>query len=785
MFLKSSPKLIIYLLTVLLLGCSQPKAVPVEPGSLEKLTVQYQDLIQEHEQLLENNPADLALRLKLARFYYDFKDYRKVSQLLTGQESPEAKILLAKAFSRLKDYDYAIAVFEQLKPFPEDPESLYLYAEVLEKKNLFPKALETYAQVKGALSAQARERIIAIRAEEVGDQVPQEISQLLQDSEDFLSQSQDDAAAYLLVDEQSEIFPDNTSVSIVHVIEKVLKERGKELAEVDIGYDSTYQRVELEFARTITKEGKVRYTAGENIRDVSRYLNFPLYSNSRAFIISMPSVDVGALIEYKVKIYSSKLVNDEDFSFIYRLREEYPVCKARFKLAIPKKSEIFFKFLNREYAEGVKLQPSVSETGDKKTYTWEFQQIKPIIPEYAMPPQSYLNPAVLISSFSSWDEIYGWWQPLYQDKLALSQEMKEFLNQRIKGVTSDIEKAKKIYEFVAKNIRYVAIEYGQGGHEPHRVEEVFINRYGDCKDQAILLVSLLRQAGLKAYPVLIPTDRIYPIDKDFPSINFNHAICAVQINEDLIFMDPTAETTPFGEIPLGDQNRPVMVFFDDHWQIVLTDTSKDSRVSYQMEISIDQEENANIRRQVRSFGFFASSYRGYLKYTHPELIEEDIRQKMKEISSLSSLIDYNIENADDFDLNPVLTYNFRVEKFFNPAGNLRIVPALDQIQLDRKLISKDTRQFPIDFSGLYSKDAKIKINLPKNLKVKYLPKPFSLENPWFKLEVSYRNLNQAVDFYQNLNVRKRFVEVKDYDKFVGYLEEAIYLLREEVILEAR
>ena len=136
----------------------------------------------------------------------------------------------------------------------------------------------------------------------------------------------------------------------MHVIEKVLKERGKELAEVDIDYDSTDQRVELEFARTITKDGKVISAGGESIRDVSRYLNFPLYSNSRAFIISMPSVDVGSFIEYIIKIYSSKLINEDGFSFLYRLREGYPIFKANFRLILPEERTAYFKFFNQEYA---------------------------------------------------------------------------------------------------------------------------------------------------------------------------------------------------------------------------------------------------------------------------------------------------------------------------------------------------------------------------------------------------------------------------------------------------
>ncbi|MCF7908359.1 MAG: DUF3857 domain-containing protein [Candidatus Omnitrophica bacterium] len=776
-------RFILFVAIAALLGCApQPMDKPINSDDFGDFSERYEDLISKHQELLKSDPQNNSLRLELGQFYYGFKDYQRTIDLFKGFDLIQARVILAKAYTRLKEYALAIEIFEQLKPLPKDPEYLYLYGTVLEEKNLFPKALKIYAKVTPPFESRAKERIKAIGAK-VEEGIPLEIKEITKSAESFLTEINDDAAVYLLVDEATEITPKNTSVSTVHVIEQVLKERGKKLAEVDIGYDSTYQRIELEFARTITKEGQVRYVGEENIRDVSRYLNFPLYSNSRARIISMPSVDVGSFIEYKFKIYSSKLVNEDKFTFIYRLREQYPVFKAYFNLVTPRESPVNFKFFNQNYAEGIDLKPSLSESDDSKVYRWEFNRIKPIIPEYSMPSYAYVNPAILISSFSSWDEIYEWWESLYQDKIQVTESMREFLSKIIETATDDFGKAREIHEFVAKNIRYVAIEYGEGGHEPHSAQEVFVNRYGDCKDQAVLLVSLLREAGLKAYPVLIPTDSVYPIEESFPSINFNHAIAAVEIDDKLIFMDPTSETTPFMDIPLSDQNRSVMVFFDQGWKIVTTDTLKKNRVKYDMKITVDADENAKVIRRVISSGFFAASYRWYLKYTHPALIEEDLRKKMREISSLSTFVDYSIKNVDDFSKNPMLTYNFEAKKVLNPAGDLRILPVLDQLQLDHKLISKDQRKYPIDFEGLHGRDSKIRIILPENLKVKYLPETFILENPWFDLQVSYKKLDQGIDFHQNFKMKKRFVEAEEYSRFEKFLEDAIYRLREEIILE--
>ena len=778
---KLSLKLIAGLVVLFSFGVTEASGSNPSAESLSSFTARYHDLTLRLEEAVAADPDNLDLRIKLSGFYCDFRDYEKAIAILKNIDSREAKVVLAKAYAKLKEHDYAIEIFEQLKPLPEDPEYLYLYGTVLEEKNLFPKAIKIYARVGPPFELKAKERVKSIRFK-VEKEIPEAIAKISRKAKSFLKSIKDDAAVYLLVDEDMEVRTDNTSLSTVHIIEKVLKERGKELAEVEIGYDSTYQRIELEF-RTITKDGKVIYAGKENIRDIGRYLNYPLYSNSRAFIVSMPSVDVGSFIEYKIKIYSSKLINEDDFTFIYRLREKYPIFRAAFRLIVPKKRKVNFKFFNPDYAKGIKLKPSAKIKGDKRIYSWSFKKIDPIVPEYAMPPVSFVNPAVLVSSFSTWEEIYKWWHSLYRDKIEATAEIKSFTQKLIAGKSSERDKAKAIHEFVAKNIRYVAIEYGDSGYEPHRAEEVFINRYGDCKDQAILLVSMLRAAGLKAYPVLIPTRKAYPIAEDFPSSNFNHAICAVELGKELIFMDPTAEATPFAQIPLSDQKRKVLVFFDETYKILTVPQIKENTVRYVMDIDINRDENATVTRKVYTQGFFASSYRWYLKYTHPAIIEEDIRKKMVALSSLSRLLDYVIKDVDDFDSPPSLVYKFKADKFLNPAGELRIIPALDEVSLNHEIISKEKRDFPVDFEGFYTKQAVIKINLPGNLKVKYLPDDLGLENPWFKLSASNQKLPGAIDFRQELTVKKKLVAQKNYPEFKRYFEDALYRLKEQIILK--
>ncbi|UCG35478.1 MAG: DUF3857 domain-containing protein [Candidatus Omnitrophota bacterium] len=758
-------------LCVLISGCGT---------TLDNISSLYDDTVGRYERLLQKQPENEALRLKLARFYYQFKDYERTKELLQGLEDKPAKILLAKTLTQLKEHTQALELFDRIGEV-RDREYIFLYAQALEEKNLFPRAIKMYEKIKPPFKEKAQERINQIKIT-IDEKMPFEVSELLKEQEEFLSRIEDEEAVILLVDEEAEIKEDNTALSSVHVIEKVLKEKGRSLAEVVIGYDSTDERVELEYARTITPEGKVVYVGKENIRDVSKYLNYPLYSNARAFIISMPAVEIGAIVEYKVKIYSSKLINEDDFTYIYRLRERYPVGQARFKLTVPPTRTPNLKLFHKEEAGIHPLLPQQEPLKDKKAYIWEFKEIEPIIPEDKMPPLPRVNPAVIISSFESWKEVYSWWHDLFKDKTALSNEIKKFVDELIEGIDDDLEKARKIYEFCTKEVRYVAVEYGESGYEPHSAQDIFWNRYGDCKDMATLLVGMLRYAGLDAYPVLIPTRGVYPIAFDFASVNFNHAIAALFYKGEFIFMDATSSTTSFGDLPLSDQDRDVLVFLKDGYKLTKIPLLRENEVLYRTDIEIDRNEDAHIEREVTTTGYFAATQRYYFRHTHPDEIEENIQSRMAEISPFSELIDYAIENADEFDKLPVLRYTFKAKKFLSPAHNLRIVPSLEDITIDTAYAGKKERNFAIDFSGISRRISRIKIKLPPNLKLQYAPSSRRIRTKWFDFKLNFSRKRNIIDFEHEFKIKERFVPKSEYARFKKKLEEVLFYLKEKIIL---
>lgn len=727
-----------------------------------------------------------ATKLKLGNLYFDLGMFDKTIDALSGIDNAAAEKATAFSLFKLNRFTEALSIFNKLGKI-DDPEYLYYYGLTCEKSNLYDEAEKIYQKISPTSKeyrAKADERLAAL-SHLVGKEVGTDILSLLMNSpaqEDY----PDAGALILSVKEELEILPDNTSISSAHIMVKILNDRGKEnFSEVVLGYDSTYEKIELEFARTIKPDGTAVSVGDKNIRDVSMYLNFPLYSNARAKIISMPEVTPGALIEYKARTYNSKLMADKHFSLPYFLQESEPVLYSAFKLIVPKGRKVNTKILNSEYNKiGASLTPKITEEKDKDTYFLELKNIPQIIPEPNMPPRSEIDTILLISSFSSWEEMFNWWDKLYKDKITADENIKKKVQELTKGLTSDKDKAQAIYHFCAQEIRYVAVEYGDAGYEPHRASEIFLNKYGDCKDQAILLITMLKEAGLAAYPVLIGTEGTIALQEEFPMSVFNHAICAVELGGDYIFLDPTAETVSFGDLPSGDQARKVLVFLENTFKIMTTPDFgiKRNSIETKTQIKINKDESIEAARSVFAYGIFEQAQRYWLIYTPPSLIEEGIKNKVQEFSPNGRLLDYRIENARDLNKKVIFNYKFSGDDFLIKAGKARILSELSG-GVDVSSVVKDERNYPLYFGSLSQTETDLKISIPRTLRFKYLPDSVDIDNEWLNFSSKYVLEGGTLEYKSRQAFKKKYIPVLEYKQFKIFLEGLARSLNQAIVLE--
>lgn len=168
-----------------------------------------------------------------------------------------------------------------------------------------------------------------------------------------------------------------------------------------------------------------------------------------------------------------------------------------------------------------------------------------------MPPWGEVLRYVHASTFKDWASMGRWYWALVRDQLDLDDETRALARKIGAGKTTDLEKVKAVYAWVTENTRYVALEFGIYGFKPRRCVQTVARGWGDCKDKATAIVTLLEELGVPATLVIVRTRQRGGWRSSVASLApFDHAIAYVPSLE--LYLDGTAEHTGVTELPKMD-----------------------------------------------------------------------------------------------------------------------------------------------------------------------------------------------------------------------------------------
>ena len=202
---------------------------------------------------------------------------------------------------------------------------------------------------------------------------------------------------------------------------------------------------------------------------------------------------------------------------------------------------------------------------------------------------------------SDWKDFGDWFFRLNDTQDEMTDEMISQLKSII-NVDDDVnEKARKIYDYVAENMRYVSIQLGIGGFQPFPAEEVHELKYGDCKGLSNYTKTLMNHFGIKAIYTVVESDRNhnYNFDSTMPDLaQGNHVILCLPELADTTFVECTSKDLPFGYISSSNNNRNVLLVSEQGGKIVKTTRYKDERnvIDNKLDIVFDEMFNAEVNR---------------------------------------------------------------------------------------------------------------------------------------------------------------------------------------------
>src|SRR5271165_1140119 len=364
---------------------------------------------------------------------------------------------------------------------------------------------------------------------------------------------------------------------------KILRPEGRERGTVRVHFDPTRKIANLH-GWCIPGQGKDYEVKDKDTFEVSANQGFELYSDEKFRVLQIPAPEPGNIVGYEYEVEERPFFLQDTWYF----QQADPVRESRFSLQLP--AGWAFKASWFAHAD---VKPN--ETNGN-VLQWVVSDVSGMRPEPDMPPWQGLAGQMIVSyfpaggasrknEFVNWDGMAGWYRDLISGRMDASEPIKQQISSLTAGQTAVLPKMQAIAGFMQREIRYVAIQLGIGGWQPHSAPDVFSHRYGDCKDKATLMRTMLREIGVESYHVVIYTERGAVTQSTPPHHGFNHAILAIKLPDGvndlsltaviqhpklgrILFFDPTDEITPFGQIRGPLQSNYALLVTPDGGELV-------------------------------------------------------------------------------------------------------------------------------------------------------------------------------------------------------------------------
>ncbi|RWW98856.1 transglutaminase domain-containing protein [Flavobacterium cerinum] len=587
----------------------------------------------------------------------------------------------------------------------------------------------------------------------------------------------------------------------------IIKQRRKSKMQCDYGVNVLLD----EYIASILPEGGRRakvinlyeVIAENGIEELKEYkINGNNLNILKAEIVKPDGSIVPGEKNYNTVIFTNLKVNDviyveyetsdngygrfyKDFNISYYFNGVYPSQQSIFGIIHPIEAKFSYDVMNGE------IPSKTKKINNKNTYiSWERKNI-PAMPldESFSPSSSDLVNQVRISSIKSWSDISNWYADLVKKNIKMDyisiKTYNEIFPEGVGGLTQ-YQIAYKIYKYVGENITYSSLDFRQSGYVPQKPSKTINTKLGDCKDVSTLFVAMAERAGLKANLVLVQTNDNGTQSLKLPSINFNHCIVRLTIDNKDIFVEMTDNYLPFMAMPSTlYKAKALVVSFDKNENEksgiinIPSDNALENKIETVSVITIED----NLKKFTNTH-ICSGSNKSYYNELFSQATTEDVRKKEFEeelkngLNKVISLESFKLIANERFGEEIKYETKFLISEKLQSVGSLKIleIPYIDK-PYTRDIITTDKRNFDIEYATyerVNNYKTEVILNIPPDKKFTEIPQTKNLKYKGHIYDVTYELVKpNQLKVVRKVKTSWNNIQPVDYPEFKKFVEEVI------------
>jgi len=686
-------------------------------------------------------------------------------------DSAWARAVAARTYRALGQRQRAVAAYQRaLALAPEDVPALRALSDLYGEEDRRDEQLKLLRQI---LTLTPQDKGVREYVEHIEPPKPRADEQYAWAPERFLPMRGESAERYpkrtLRSLTVSTVFPNGLASRFRQVVFQPLTEEAAAGArEYAFDYQADKQAWQLRAAKVYRADGKVD-DAIESGESGANNPALATYTSTRTVYVHFPRLSAGDVVEirYRVDDISPRNEVADYYGEVEYMGTDEPVASSEYVLITPASRTFHFNYGS---VPGVKRETTTA--GDQRIDRFVAERVPALAPEPVMPPWSEIVPHVHVSTFKDWDQVGTWYWGLAREQFDVDDEVRRRVKEVTRGLKGDAAKVRAIYKY-ATRLRYVALELGIEGIKPRRCAQTIARGWGDCKDKATVIVTMLREAGIPSTIVLVRTGMRGRIEPDPASLApFDHAIAYVPSLD--LYLDGTAEHTGVGELPAMDRGAVALQINEGHARLVnLPEPPPEASVSHRkIEVTLAPDGSGQFALDLAVSGAYAPDWRQrYLaEATRRERAQHDLAGELGTLELAAGKPGLDVNDLDDEDQPVKLHARGRTLGFARRDGDALAVPAGPTHHLVPEYASLSHRNLDVDLHALTTREDEWTIHLPPGTHVTRPATPGQLDTPFGRFSITFEESPGKVVVKASLAFKKARITPAEYPAWRVFCE---------------
>ncbi len=506
----------------------------------------------------------------------------------------------------------------------------------------------------------------------------------------------------------------------------------------------------------------------------------PVYSDWTTLTVVFPDVAVGDTVVFSYKLTQTEPMFPGHYSSTQTFYKQAANDDVRVRIDYP--SAMWAQY------EARGMKETKNETrGDRKIIEWTYANPKPTKTDRR--DYSVFDPdkeaGYSFSTFKSYADIATAYGERAQAKAAVTERINKLAAEIVKNKTAPKEQARALYEWVATNITYAGNCIGIGAVVPRDLDFILDNKMGDCKDHATLLQALLAARGIKSTQVLVNAGSVYRLPRIPVVANVNHVFNYLPAFD--LYVDSTSDSTPFGMLPFGDQDKPVLLVegFKDGMKTPVSPVGSNKQLS-RIAVKIAQDGSVSGSVEVFQKGQSAVHTRSWAREITRDFEEDMIKNMYRQQGMIGS---GKFEKDDPSELTDTYHYkaSLNAEKYIKlpGAGAFYIYPPLGIVNPINSYLQtglEPEKEADVTCGSINATEDYV-IELPRTVKVLSIPDDMKVANDFMSYTAAYKLKGNVLTVRRTLDDRTKgnVCSPQIFAEFKKIAEKAVDNLKEQVL----